>query len=156
MSANALLLTNLVSDVSFIFKFFPTEIATTGRANWRPQEVAHGVKPLLYENREPRRLEFPELWLDNSLTGESVAPEVEQLMGLLEESREGWPPPLAALWGDRQERVVLEEVKVTEVAPFKEDGVAVRAKVALTLVQVQDDGRPRGPVRENENSSFTF
>lgn len=144
MSSNALLLTNLVSGQSFIFRRFPAEIVTTGRANWRPQDVAHGTKPLVYENREPRRLEFPELWLDNSVISESVTPEINELLALLEETQEGAPPPLAALWADRQERVVLEEVRVKEEQPFRADGAPVRARVSLVLIQVQDDRRPRG------------
>ncbi len=145
---NALLITNLATGQTLTFKYFPTEINTTGRANWEPQDVSHGVKPLLYRNNDPRKLDFA-LDLDDSVKGNSITPHIKALMALLEETKEGAPAPLVVLWGDRQERVVLEEVKVTETQPFADDGVPLRAKVNLSFIQVQDDGRTPKVVKTN-------
>lgn len=156
--ANALLVTNLESNQSFIFRFFPTEIETSRRANFEPQDVTTGVMPLFYANREGRRLAFPTLWLDNSVTGESLTPEIQELFALQNETIEGKPPTLSVAWGDREEQVVLEEISVTENA-FLSNGTPIRARLSLSFIEMQTEERsPEQPslVRRNEESHFTF
>ncbi len=147
MSTTALLIVNLNTGANIVFQYFPPEITTTAHANWQPQDTAFGVKPLLYANTDPRKLEF-ELWLDGSIKGESITPQINELLALLnvrqfavvEKGREvqkfDAPPALAVLWGDRQEKVVLEEIRVTETY-FETNGVPVRAKVNLSFIQTQ-------------------
>lgn len=148
---------NLNGPGGFVFRFFPTGIETTGRANWQAQDVTIGTKPLLYGNREPKQIRVSDLWLDSTATGDSLTPDIEALYRLLEETERGMPPALLATWGDRQERCVLEELGVEEQF-FRPDGAPIRARVSLTLLQLQEDDAPPPArrVRENEESSFTF
>lgn len=129
-------LVNLCAGGVFTFKYFPTAIELSRRANHEEQDTTIGTKPLFYFNRDPRRLEVREVWLDRTDTGESIKPEIEALLALQDESCEGAPPPLLAVWGDRQERVVLEEVRFEEQfhAPA---GFPMRARCSLSLKEVQ-------------------
>ncbi|MGH9941505.1 MAG: hypothetical protein ACRD9R_03985 [Pyrinomonadaceae bacterium] len=149
-------LVNLEGGDSFSFRLFPEFIETSRRSNWRPQDTTIGTQPLFYGNREPRRVVVDELWLDNTDIGESLTQEIERLFTLQDETPEkGRPPALLSVWGDRQERVVLEEVRVIEQR-FNEDGTPIRARVSLTLIEVQEEPPPPRPVRVNAESSFTF
>jgi hypothetical protein len=150
-------LTNLEGAGGFVFRFFPTGIETSERANWQPQDVTVGARPLFYGNREPRQIRPGDLWLDNTETGDSITPDIEALYRMLEETPEqGRPPVLLASWGDRQERCVLESLTVEEQF-FLEDGTPIRARVSLSLLQIQDDATPPPRrVREGTDSSFTF
>jgi hypothetical protein len=108
-------LINLEGGESFVFQLFPKDLETTQRANWEQQDTTIGTKPLYYANRDPRRISVPELWLDNTDSNQSLAPDIKSLFALQDETREhGRPPALLAIWGDRQERCVLEEVTVSE------------------------------------------
>lgn len=132
-------LINLTNQESFFFQFFPNENRTTDRANWNAQETTIGVKPLFYANREPRTLEFQELYLDNTETNESLTPDLNKLRDLMVEVAErGTPPPLLAVWGDRRERCVLQELTIEENF-FNEDGIPLRARIGLSLMQIQPD-----------------
>lgn len=131
-------LINLEGQDSFVFDFFPREIQGTDRANWEPQDVTIGMKPLFYANREPRRLSVPEVYLDGTLTGESVGEQIDALRALrLELPKLGRPPALLAVYGDRQLRCVLEEVTITEEA-FWSEGNPLRARVSLQLIELQE------------------
>ncbi|MBA3242349.1 MAG: hypothetical protein H0T60_14055 [Acidobacteria bacterium] len=152
---NSLVLVNLEGSESFIFRFFPSSIEVGARANWRAQDVTIGVKPLAYANREPRQIRFDGLWLDNTHTGDSITPEIEQLTKMMEETVRGTPPPLLALWGDRQERCVLEELTVVEEF-FNADGTPIRASLQMSLLQLQEESPAPAPVRRNEKSHITF
>jgi phage protein U len=94
----------------------------------------------MYANRDPRKLDVGEVWLDKTATGQSVKPQMDALEALQEEVCEGTPPPLLAIWGDQQKRVVLEEVRFEETfhAP---DGHPIRARCSLTLKEVQQGDR---------------
>jgi hypothetical protein len=129
-------LINLSGGGNFVFDFFPPSVETTGRANWSPQDVTHGAKPLFYMNRDARRLSVPDLFLDGSLTNESIAPDIRDLLLLLEETKQGAPPVLLAAWGDRSMRCVLEEVVIDEQF-FAPTGEPLRAHVRLALVELQ-------------------
>lgn len=119
------------------FQYFPTSIQTTGRANWEPQDTLGGTKPILYANREPRSITIDDLWLDKTDSGESIEPEIEELMSLLvEEPGTGTPPPLLALWGDRLAHVVLEDVRVEETF-FNFEGNPIRAHIGITLLEIR-------------------
>lgn len=150
-------LTNLEGAGGFVFRRFPSGIETSGRVNWQPQETTVGVKPLFYANSEPRQIRPGDLWLDNTDTNDSITPDIEALYRLTEElADKGRPPVLLAMWGDRSERCVLQDLTVTEQLCLP-DGTPIRARVSLTLIQFQEETpiiKPR--VRENEESSFTF
>lgn len=121
---------------AFIFQYFPSPVSTAGRANWNAADVTQGAKPLFYFNREPHRLTVGGLVLDNTDTGESLTPQIRELFALLEEAERGTPPLLLAAWGDRQLRCVLEELNIDEEF-FDEGGEPLRARVGLSLVEVQ-------------------
>jgi Contractile injection system tube protein len=134
-------LVNLVAQGTFEFQFFPQRISTDGRTNWPAQDVTTGAKPLFYMNREPRRITISDLYLDKSDRNESLKPQIDALFALQAETAQGTPPLLLAIWGDRQERVVLEELTVDEEF-FAPSGVPIRARVSLTLTEVQADALP--------------
>lgn len=129
-------LINLEGGGSFEFQYFPAIVVTTDRANWEPQETTIGVKPLFYANREPRLIEFPELYFDKTATNDTVKPECEALKNLFKETGDGTPPALLAVWGNRRERCVLTELRVEEIF-FHQEGYPMRARIAMTLTQVQ-------------------
>jgi hypothetical protein len=132
-------LTNLEGAGGFTFIHFPSGIETSARANWQPQEVTIGTKPLFYANREPRQIRVDDLLLDNTMTGDSVTPDIQALFRLMEElENKGRPPALLARWGDREERCVLTELNVSEQF-FLLDGTPIRARISITLLQFQDE-----------------
>lgn len=130
-------LLGLTSEMSITFRLFPPSVETSGRANWSAVDVTAGPKPLMYFNREPHRLSVGELWLDNTDTGESLGTDIFNLYSLLEEGDDGTPPLLLATWGDRGLQCVLEELTVEEQV-FAPTGEPLRARVSLTLLEVQD------------------
>lgn len=152
-------LVNLEGAGSFIFKFFPRMNRSDDRANWEPQDTTIGTKPLFYANREPRRLSFDELWLDVSdgfSAFDSITEDIAALRALMtDNAKTGAPPVLQAIWGDRLEIVVLEQLTIEEQYPFSPDGNPMRAKVSLQLlerrqeeevnVSVNDEFDPGGP-----------
>lgn len=138
MARAGLILINLENQGAFTFRFFPQTVATTDRANWSAQETTIGVKPLFYGNREPRRIDFPELWFDNTDTNESLTPTIKELRMLFEETEKGTPPALLAGWGDRNERCVLEELSIEEQF-FNTNGEPLRARIRMSLIQLQPD-----------------
>jgi phage protein U len=130
-------LIRLDTSDSFAFQYFPQELDVQKRANWTPQSTTIGQQPLFYSNREPDRIDVPELILDNTLTGESLTPVMKQLSALHEESeQEGTPPPLLAAWGDQNLRCVLEDLKFHQTY-FGKNGQPLRVRVSLTLLQLQ-------------------
>jgi hypothetical protein len=123
---------------AFIFDFFPTApITHSRRANWPEQDITTGTKPLFYMNKEPREEGVQEVWLDKSDTNESITPQIEHLFAMQVEIQDGTPPPVLVIYGDRQDRRVLEEIHVEEMlhAPA---GHPVRAKVTLTFKELQE------------------
>lgn len=140
LADGVLMLVNLDNQISFEFQFFPEEINTTDRNNWEPQETTIGVKPLFYANREPRQLDFSELYLDSTETNESLTPEVNELRALMNESDEtGKPPALMAIWGDRTEQVVLQDLTISEIF-FHQQGFPIRVRISMSLIQIQSEG----------------
>ncbi|HEY9286245.1 MAG TPA: hypothetical protein VIP46_22530 [Pyrinomonadaceae bacterium] len=138
----ALVLVNLEAGDSFLFNLFPENIELSGRANWRPQNVTHGLQPLLYANREPQQLRFPSLWLDNTRGRDSLNAELVQLLALQERAKgKGAPPALLARWGDASFRGVLTEVNIRETY-FTREGNPLRAELSLTLLELQDEIAP--------------
>lgn len=132
-------LVNLEDQGVFLFQYFPASLQTSDRTNWEPQNVTVGTKPLFYANREPREIEFPELWFDNTDTNESLTPLLKELRALMDEIPDkGMPPALLASWGDRSERCVIESLTIEENF-FTPDGEPIRAKVSLRLMQLQPD-----------------
>ncbi len=152
MAEAGFVLIRLDNQDSFVFQFFPKDLDWSQRANWSPQDVTTGTQPLFYANREPRRINVPELYLDSTETGESLTPDLKKLRSLHDESeQEGTPPPLLAAWGDRQERCVLEDLKVTEEF-FNESGHPLRVKISLTLLEVQNENSESTSVRLVEDT----
>jgi phage protein U len=129
---------------SYVFDYFPTEIRTNSRANWSAQDTIHGVKPLQYANREPKRINVDDLWLDGTLKNRSIRQDIQELLSLQEETERGTPPILGVVYGDYQQRVVLEEIDIRETL-FLRPGEPSRALVSLTLIEVQaeDSRKPR-------------
>jgi hypothetical protein len=124
---------------SFVFEFFPKEIQSTDRSNWEVQDISRGVKPLFYANSEPRRIQVPELVLDGTRTNEVINDQIDALRLLKTEVASlGRPPALLAVWGDRQQRCVMEECTVTETF-FTPGGNPLRARVSLQLVELQEE-----------------
>ena len=130
------LLVNLAGGASVLFKYFPAHIQTVDKANWEAQDITIGAKPLFYGNREPRRVMIEELMLDSTDDQQSVKPDLDALYALQIETRNGTPPALLAIWGDQRKRCVLSEVNVNQTW-FDADGSPQRAKVSLTLVELQ-------------------
>ncbi len=132
-------LVNLTNQDSFVFQYFPNETRTNDRANWNAQETTNGVKPLFYANREPRTFDFQELYLDNTATNESLTPDLKKLRALMDENEErGTPPALLAIWGDRNERCVLEDLTIEEIF-FNSEGEPTRVRISMTLLEVQPE-----------------
>ncbi len=138
MSQPGLALINLESSGAFTFQIFPATVETTDRANWEAQNTTIGVKPLFYANREPRTIEFPELYLDSTDTNQSLTGEIKELRALFEETAKGTPPALLAAWGDRNERCVLQELTIEEIF-FNRDGHPIRCRIKASLTQIQPD-----------------
>ena len=139
MAQAGLALVNLTNQESFVFQFFTFSVSATDRANWEAQNTTVGVKPLFYANREPRQIEFPELYLDNTDNNQSLTPDIKRLRELMEEAEDrGTPPPLLAIWGDRNERCVLEELNIEELF-FTDDGFPIRVKIRMSLIQLQPE-----------------
>lgn len=139
-------LINLENQQSFVFQFFPANVQSSDRANWQPQETTIGIKPLFYANREPRQLNFPELWLDNTDTNKSLTPTIKELRELMEETEKGTPPALLAIWGDRNERCVLQELSIEEKF-FTPDGYPIRVLIRMSLIQLQPERNESTSVR---------
>ena len=133
-------LINLCGGGVFRFDFFPNGIDLSQHANWPEQDTTTGPKPLFYSNRDPRRIEVREVWLDKTDTNESLKPQMDALFHLQDETCEGTPPPLLAVWGDRQQRVILDDIRFEEVfhAPA---GFPIRARCAMTLKELQEGDR---------------
>lgn len=150
MAEAGLALINLENgDAAFVFQFFPTTVSTTDRANWNAQETTIGIKPLFYANREPRQIAFDELYLDNTDTNLSLTEDLKRLKNLFEETEKGTPPALLAIWGDRRERCVLEELSIEEKY-FNTDGEPIRAQIRMSLIQLQPDSTETTGVRIGE------
>ena len=133
-------LISLETPDSFMFDYFPREIQGTDRANYEAQDVTRGTKPLFYSSSEPRRIQVPELTLDGTRTGESIGDQIDRLRALKNETKQtGAPPALLAIWGDRQQRCVMEEVMIAENF-FTPAGDPLRARVSLQLVELQEEG----------------
>jgi hypothetical protein len=129
------------------FDYFPTEISTTDRINWNPQDTTIGVKPLFYANREPRKLQFDKLILDSTATGESLAEKILQLRKLYEETKSGTPTKIVVGWGlGRAETVVLEELTVKETF-FSDEEEPLRAEISMSFIEVQDEVQTTTSVR---------
>lgn len=148
-------LVNLEGPGSFVFDFFPAEIQTSRRAAWEPQEVTIGTKPLFYGNRDPKRIVVNEVWLDRTALNESIEPEIRALFALQDEiPKLGRPPALQAIWGDRSERCILEEVVINEQW-FSPKGEPQRATVTLHLLELQPERESVDVVvRDVEAESF--
>ena len=143
-------LINLEGKGTFVFDLFPREIQTSRRVVWEPQDVTRGTKPLFYGNREPKRITVNEVVLDGTELNVSIEPEITALYALQNEDAVlRRPPVLLAVWGDRQERCVLEEVSIIEKF-FSPDGEPLRAVISLQLVEVQEQGEATGVTVNDE------
>lgn len=136
----SLVIVNLDAGSSFIFRFFPEDITSSGKADWKPQHVSTRTAPLFYAGRQPRELQLGPLWLDNAATGDvSVTDEIAQLFELQQIVQgRGAPPALLARWGDNTFRGVLTEMSVKQ-QHFTREGSPLRAEVNLSLLELQDE-----------------
>lgn len=133
-------LIDLSSNISFTFQFFPETMRHSERVNWSPQDTTIGVKPLFYQNTEPRQLSVNELILDSTEDDRSLVPDLDDLRALKAEVETiGMPPPLLAVWGSQKLRCVLQQVEIEEVY-FNRDGDPTRARISLDLLELQEDG----------------
>ncbi|HYX72427.1 MAG TPA: hypothetical protein VE732_06630 [Nitrososphaera sp.] len=139
------------SPTSFAFTYFPTEIEINGRANWNAQNTIWGVKPLLYANREPKRITVNDLLLYKNEN--SVRDDIDALLSLQDERSwvnkkgvpGGAPPPiLGVVWGEYQQRVVLEDITIRETK-FDVIGEVICAYVDLVFVEVQGKDKRSAP-----------
>ncbi len=129
-----LALINLESGDAWVFQFFPERHSSDDRANWYPQDVSRGTKPLMYANREPQRIIMNNVLLDATDTGQSLTEEIEELRSLLSETDHGTPPTLRLICGDWQRRVVLEDLGV-ETEMSDRDGKPLRVRLNMTFVE---------------------
>ena len=134
--ASPFVLINLEAGQSFLFDFFPAHIQIQSRSNWEAQDTTIGTKPLFYGNHEPRRVTIDEIYMDLTDEGLSIKQDVDDLLALQQETVNGTPAALLAVWGDHRLRCVLEEVTIDEQW-FDQDGTPQRAKVSLQLVELQ-------------------
>jgi Contractile injection system tube protein len=143
-------LINLEGNGSFVFDLFPREIQTSRRVTWEPQDITRGTKPLFYSNRDPKRIAINEVVFDGTELKESIEPQLTALYALQnEDSQLGRPPVLLAIWGDRQERCVLEDITIVEKF-FSPEGEPLRAIVSLQLVEIQETGDATGLLVNDE------
>ena len=137
-----LALISLETPDAFIFEMFPTRdqgIQETDHVNWEPQDVSIGVKPLFYANTDPRKISVPEVMIDGSRSGRSINEQIDKLRTLKTEMPgKGAPPALLLVFGDRQQRCVLEEVVIAQTV-FTRGGDPSRARVSLQLLELQED-----------------
>lgn len=140
---SVLVLIDISSQASFEFQYFPNSVRTQRGVNWRPQDTTIGTKPLLYENREPKRLSFTELWLDNTDDGQSLTQTLDELEEFCTSETDsgggsrGRPAILLATWGDRKLRCVLTDLNVEEEF-FNEQGEPTRARLSIELLEIQE------------------
>ena len=80
---------------------------------------------------------MPDLRLEGTRTNESIGPQIDALRKLKQETKNGAPPALLVIWGDRQQRCVMEEVSIAETF-FTPAGDPLRARVSLQLVELQE------------------
>ncbi|HEY6327869.1 MAG TPA: hypothetical protein VI756_00930 [Blastocatellia bacterium] len=123
---------------AFVFTYaFPVApIAMSRHANWPEQDTTIGTKPLFYANRDPKKIEVSEVWLDQSDDSSSLTSQINALFALQDETALGTPPLLLALWGDRAEMCVLVDVRAEETFHAPE-GWPIRVKVSLELEERQ-------------------
>lgn len=142
---SVLVLIDLTSQASYEFQYFPDNVRTQRRVNWRPQDTTIGTKPLMYESRDPKILSFQELWLDNSFTNESLNDVLEELESFTTDEIDGRgaPPPMLVTWGDRKLRCVLQDLTVEEQF-FTPEGNCIRARLSIELIEIQDEGQAVG------------
>lgn len=137
-----LVLISLETPDYFIFELFPTRdqgIQETDRVNWEPQDVSIGTKLLFYSNSELRKISIPEVILEGTRTNESIGPQIDKLRALKNElPKAGAPPALLVVYGDRQQRCVMEEVSITQTV-FTPAGNPLRARVSLQLIELQEE-----------------
>ncbi len=120
----------------FAFTRFPRQLDSDDQANWEEIDLAGFVKPLQYANTNPQTIEIPEVWLDSSDSGTSILPDIERLRALMRPGKNGAPPRLQFVCGDWEAIVVLKSLK-TERTRFTSQNVQTRAKLSLTLCEVQ-------------------
>ncbi|HKO43329.1 MAG TPA: hypothetical protein VJU84_08565 [Pyrinomonadaceae bacterium] len=139
MRSDRFVLINLEGGESFVFQFFPREIETHGRANWEPQDVTIGTRPIFYANSDGHRISVQEVYLDRTDSNESIAPDIKALNAMRAEVQAlGRPPALLAAWGDESYRCVLEDVSVRRTM-FAPGGEPLRASVSMQLLELQDE-----------------
>ena len=140
MTAGVFQLIDIKSNFAYEFPFFPENITITERANWNPQEVTQGVKPLFYANTEPTRISIREIYLDETQTGISLKPDLDLLRLFKTELEEGGPPPpMLAMWGDERLRCVMTDLLIEQIL-FDANGNCTRARLAIELLELQPDG----------------
>lgn len=133
-------LIDLTSNISFSFQFFPETMRHSERVNWSPQETTIGVRPLFYQNTEPRQLSVNELMLDSTEEDRSLVADLDDLRALKAEIETiGMPTPLLAVWGSQKLRCVLQQLEIEEVY-FNRDGDPTRARISIELLEIQEDG----------------
>lgn len=133
-------LIDLTSNISFTFQFFPEAMRHSERVNWSPQDTTIGVRPLLYQNTEPRQLSVNDLILDSTEDDRSLVPDLDDLRALKAEVETiGMPTPLLAVWGTQKLRCVLQQLEIEEVY-FNRDGDPTRARISIELLEIQEDG----------------
>ncbi|OLE54593.1 MAG: hypothetical protein AUG51_07355 [Acidobacteria bacterium 13_1_20CM_3_53_8] len=132
--ADGIALINTETGDAWVFQFFPSQLSSDDQANWTPQDVSVGTKPLIYSNRDPQRIEIPEVLLDSTDTGKSLTEEIEQLRSLMRETINHTPPLLYLICGDWQQRVVMERLRV-ERKLFNSDGQPIRAYLNMSFIE---------------------
>ena len=118
---------------------FPEKIRNDDAINYEEQDVAGGVKPLDYANRNPQEIVLDNLVLDNTLTNKSVEPELQKLRKLCEtDPKHGDPPPLQLVTAGWDARVRLTNLSV-ERERHTSSGECLRARLQITFKELRKE-----------------
>ena len=144
--ASAAYFENLDKGGTFQVQFNPKEFKLNDKANWTVSKELEKGKPMLtYEKGDPSTVTM-ELIFDSTDTGGDVyAKFVRPLRGFLypnveDEDTEGKsmvrPPYCKFVWGNFTFDCIVESLAASAIM-FSQDGTPLRAKVSLTLKQVE-------------------
>lgn len=140
MAEETFQLIDLETDYAFEFPYFPEQVRVSEAANWQPQDVTMGTKPLFYANGEPRLISLTDVILDNTEAGDPLTETLDSIRLFKTEMLDGRPPqPLLVVWGDNVYLCVMTAFDCEHIM-FTPEGYCTRARVALEFMQIQEDG----------------
>lgn len=119
---------------------FPEEIRTEDRTNWESPGVANALKPLLFANVEPQKIDIQDLCIDNTTkSNESVEPTIAKLRSWMRSGERSSPPVLQLVTVGFQQKVVLTELQARRQF-FTAQGVCIRVYLSMTFEELKSSG----------------